>query len=203
MVSADISIAMAGQEALRWRQMALRSDIDEVKKAFDRELEMLVPDGVEAHVDHFLGMDDPNLMLLAVVKANGALGSSTGKRLLLPGFFFETRGQIPFVKQEKRQQQVDMHFAERVTDVVTYHLPDGMTVEGAPAEAKISWPAHAVMAVKSVAKPGTLEIIHSEARAFSTAKPEEYGDLRGFYQKVAAANQQQLVLTSATVAKGN
>jgi hypothetical protein len=96
-----------------------------------------------------------------------------------------------------------MHFAERVTDIVTYHLPDGMTVEGAPADAKVSWPNHALLLVKSTAKPGSLEIVHSEARAFSTAKPEEYGDLRGFYQKVAAADQEQLVLTAATGSKGN
>jgi hypothetical protein len=42
------------------------------------------------------------------------------------------------------------------------------------------------------------------ARAFTLAKPLEYQDLRGFYQKVAAADQQQLVLTAAPQAgKGN
>jgi hypothetical protein len=42
------------------------------------------------------------------------------------------------------------------------------------------------------------------ARAFTQAKPEEYQDLRGFYQKVAASDQQQLVLTAVSVAaKGN
>jgi hypothetical protein len=42
------------------------------------------------------------------------------------------------------------------------------------------------------------------ARAFSYAKPEEYQDLRGFYQKIAAADQSQLVLTTAPLAsKGN
>jgi hypothetical protein len=42
------------------------------------------------------------------------------------------------------------------------------------------------------------------ARAFTEAKPEEYQDLRGFYQKVATADQQQLVLAAApAAAKGN
>jgi hypothetical protein len=40
-------------------------------------------------------------------------------------------------------------------------------------------------------------------RFFTVAKPEEYQDLRSFYQKVAAADQQQLVLTSSPAAKGN
>jgi hypothetical protein len=41
------------------------------------------------------------------------------------------------------------------------------------------------------------------SRAFTIAKPEEYQDLRAFYQKVAAADQQELVLTRAPAAKGN
>jgi len=41
---------------------------------------------------------------------------------------------------------------------------------------------------------------------FTQAKPEEYQDLRTFFQKVASTNQQQLVLTTASAAspaKGN
>jgi hypothetical protein len=41
------------------------------------------------------------------------------------------------------------------------------------------------------------------SRAFIIVKPEEYRDLRDFYQKVATADQQQLVLTRNPIAKGN
>ena len=40
-------------------------------------------------------------------------------------------------------------------------------------------------------------------RAFALAKPEEYQDLRAFYQKVAAADQAQLVLSLDSPAKSN
>jgi hypothetical protein len=46
--------------------------------------------------------------------------------------------------------------------------------------------------------PGQIEVTRTLARAFTLAKPEEYQDLRGFYQKVAVADQGQLVLTAAT-----
>jgi hypothetical protein len=45
--------------------------------------------------------------------------------------------------------------------------------------------------------------VRTLARAFSYAKPAEYQDLRGFYLKVAAADQQQLVLARNPTAKGN
>jgi hypothetical protein len=60
-----------------------------------------------------------------------------------------------------------------------------------------------VLVAKNQTSPGKLEIAFVVARAFSTAKPEEYQDLRGFYQKVAATAQAQLVLTSTPAAKGN
>ncbi len=197
-------VIMLGQEALSWRQTALENDPDEVKKQFDHSLESFVPDGVEAHVDHFLGLDDPEVNLIAVVNVHGSLGTATSKRLLLPGFFFETRGRLPFVNQEKRLEPVDMHYGDLVIDQITYHLPANLTVEGAPQNTKISWQSHAVFVTKTASAPGQITIARQLARAFTLAKPEEYQDLRGFYQKVAAADQAQLVLTKAPPAeKGN
>jgi hypothetical protein len=202
-VTGNFYFVMTGQEALRWRQAALENDLDEVKKQFDRWLESTVPDGVDAHLDHFLALDDPDSNLMAAVKVHGSLGTATSKRLLLPGLFFETRGHHPFVDREKRLVPVDMHYGELVTDEIVYHLPSGLAVEGAPQDAKIPWEGHAAFVVKTASAPGQITVTRQLARAFSIAKPEEYQDLRGFYQKVAAADQQQLVLTAAPAAKGN
>jgi hypothetical protein len=206
-VTGHVNIIMTGQRALHWRQAALEEDDAELKKQFDREeLERVVPEGVEAHVDHFLSINDPYSNLIAVVNLSGTLGTATAKRLIVPGFFFETRGHTPFVNEEKRLEPVDMHYGDHEMDEITYHLPNGVTVEGAPQDANISWPGHALFIVKSKTAPDRIIIADSLARAFTEAKPEEYQDLRGFYQKVAAADQQQLVLTTssaAPAAKGN
>ncbi len=201
-VTGHINIVMTGQRALHWRQRALEEDDAELKKQFDREeLERIVPTGVEAHVDHFLSMNDPYTNLMAVVNLKGTLGTATPKRLILPGFFFETSSHVPFVNEEKRLEPVDMHYGERVSDDVTYHLPDGTTTEGVPQDANIGWPAHALLVTKSVTRPGQIEIGQTLSVAFTFAKPDEYQDLRGFYQKVAAADQEQLVLTLAPSAQ--
>jgi hypothetical protein len=193
-VTGQIQIAMTGQGALHWRQTALENDLSEVKKQFDEELAAIVPDGVQAHVDHFEAIDDSNANLTAIVNIDGTLGASTAKRLVIPGFFFETRGRIPFVNEEKRIEPVDMHFGERVTDQITYRLPAGATVEGAPQDASISWPNHALFVAKSLTQATQITVAQTLTRAFTVAKPEEYQDLRDFYQKVAEADQAQLVL---------
>jgi hypothetical protein len=192
-----LRFAMVGQPALRWRQIALRNDEDEVKKQFDLWLETIVPEGVEAHVDHLTGLDNPDVNLVAFVNAKGTLGTATGKRLLLPGFFFETRGRHPFVGEENRQEPVDMQFSEVVDDEVVYRFPAGLTVEGAPQDAKISWPSKAILSTSSMPVRGQITINRSLARAFTFVMNSQYQDLRAFYQKVAASDQQQLVLTSS------
>ncbi|HVN93966.1 MAG TPA: DUF3857 and transglutaminase domain-containing protein [Terracidiphilus sp.] len=195
-VTGRINIVMVGQAALHWRQRSLSEDESELKKEFDREeLEGVVPEGVEAHVDHFLGTSDPYSNLMAVVTLKGSAGAVTAKRLILPGFFLETRSRVPFVKEEKRETGVDMHYGRRVTDEITYHLPDGATVEGAPQDANIAWQGHALLVAKSASQPGQITVAQTMSIGFTFAKPEEYQDLRGFYQKVAAADQAQLVVS--------
>ena len=202
-VSGSINITMAGQAALRWRQIELRNGDAEAKKRFDNELAQMAPPGIEARVDHFLGMNDPGLGLMAVAKVSGAMGAATSKRLLLPGFFFESRGHEPFVAKEKRLEPVDMQYAERVNDQVVYHLSPGISVEGAPQDADISWPQHAVYIVKTKSDSGQITIARAVLRGFDVAKPSEYQDLRGFYQKVDAGDQQELVLNAARPANEN
>ena len=73
---------------------------------------------------------------------------------------------------------------------------------GAPAAADDLWQGHAVHIVKTVPSAGQIIIFRHLARAFTLAKPEEYQDLRGFYQKVAASDQQQLVLSASAPGKG-
>ncbi len=202
-ISGRFNFVLNGQAALHWRQIALRNDLDEVKKQFDHQLEEMVPAGVEAHVDHFLALDQPDTNLLAIVTVKGTLGTSMTKRILLPGFFFESRANLPFVKEDKRMEPVDMHYGDRTTDEVTYHLPADMTVEGAPQDEKVSWAGHAMYVTQTQTTPGQIVVARLVARAFSEAKPEEYQDLRGFYQKVAAGDQQELVLQNTVETKGN
>jgi hypothetical protein len=201
-IAGNFRFVMAGQQALQWRQAALRQDVDEVKKRFDEWLGGMVPAGVEAHVDRFVGLDDPSANLIAAVKVQGAPGTATAKRVLLPGFFFETQSH-PFVDQAQRLEPVDMHYAEQVTDQVVYHLPASLALESAPQDAKIPWEGHGVLVVKTKTDASQITITRSLAHAFTILKPEEYQDLRGFYQKVAASDQQQLVLTASPAAKGN
>jgi len=78
-----------------------------------------------------------------------------------------------------------------------------LTVATAPADAKEVWKDHAVFSGRFKSEPGQVTATRSLTRAFTFAKAAEYTDLRGFYQKVAAADQVQLVLAVSASEKGN
>ena len=131
------------------------------------------------------------------------MGSSTGKRLLLPGFFFSTGAHHQFVSEEKREIAVDLHYAEQVIDDAVYHLPAGFTVESAPTPTQLPWEGHAALVVKTAPGAGVIDIRHTFQRAFVLLEAKEYPALRDYYQKIAASDQQQLVLVKAPGAAGN
>jgi len=202
-VKGTARFVLTGQEALYWRQLAIRNDEEEVKKQFNESIRASMPDGVEADFNHFLGLPDYDSKLMAVVNVSGNMGTATGKRVFLPGLFFEAHASHPFVAQDKRTMLIDVHYPKQDVDQVTYHLPAEYAVETPPQAANISWAAHAIFKVDSKASSNDVTVSRVAAFNFSILPATDYGDLHDFYQKVATADQQQLVLTRVQVAKGN
>lgn len=202
-VKGNIRFIMRGQEALRWRQMTLRNDESEVKKRFNEEIRSQLPEGVQADFNHFLGLPEYESNLLAMVDVSGTVATVTGKRLFLPELFFASHANHPFVAQDKRTTSVDVHFAQMSQDQVTYHLPAEFTLDSPPAPASIGWPNHAAFKSSTTVQGNDVVTTRTVGYNFTILAPNDYGDLHDFYQKVAAADQQQLVLTKTQTAKGN
>ncbi len=202
-VKGTVRFVLTGQEALRWRQLTLENDDEEVKKQFNESLRESMPDGVLADFDHFLALDDYNANLMAIVKVSGSLGTATGKRFFLPGLFFESHAKHPFVAEEKRSIPVDVHYARMEKDDVTYHLPEGFTVESGPQATDVPWPSHATLKIASNPVTNGIQVTRTFAYNYTLLDPKEYEGLHDFYQKLATADQQPLVLTRASEAKGN
>jgi hypothetical protein len=202
-VTGKLDFAFTGQQALVWRQEALRVGENELKSRFDRWLATQVPAGTQAHLVGFANLDNIAADLTAEATITGTPGSVTGKRILLPAAFFSNAETRTFVAEAKRQLPVDMNYAAQVKDGVLYHLPAGYTVEAAPTAASIPWPNHAVYVFKPALSENGLNIGVALTRAFTILEPSEYAQLCDFYQKVATASQQQVVLVAGGTAQGN
>jgi hypothetical protein len=201
-VKGTVTLGMIGPDALHWRQLALENDPEEIKKRFNEYLRNEVPDGVNTDVVRFTGLDDPTRDLIATFTIEGNLGTATAKRAFLPGMFFESRASHPFVEQDKRVAPVDVHYAKMTVDDVVYRLPAGFAVESSPQTADLSWPNNAMLRIATTVKEGSVEVKRILAHNYTLLGPKDYSDLHGFYLKVAAADQQQVVLTRAAETKG-
>jgi hypothetical protein len=202
-VTGTVRFILKGQPALYWRHVALQNDQEEVKKRFNESMKNEVPDGVQVDFDHFLALEDYSTNLMAIVKVSGNLGAATGKRFFLPAFFFQAHAKHPFVAQDKRITAVDVHYPETELDDVTYHLPAGYTVESAPERSNLSWPDRALFKVGSLQKEGSVQVARSLTYNYTILDAKAYSGLHDFYQKVASADQQQIVLKRAGTASGN
>jgi hypothetical protein len=140
---------------------------------------------------------------MAIVKVSGNLGSATGKRFFLPAFFFQAHARHPFVASDKRITAVDLHYPQSELDEVTYKLPLGYTVESIPQKSNLSWPDHALLKVGAIQKENSIEVGRSLAYNYTLLGAMDYSGLHNFYQKVASADQQQIVLKRASTAPGN
>ena len=201
-VDGNIDVTMTGAEALYWRQIALQNDLDEVKKQFSESLRDYLPEGIHTDFDQFVGLDETGSALVAKLKVSGTLGSPTGKYLLLPEQLFNP-AKHPFVTEAKRITPIDMHYPRTEHDSATYTLPDGYTVGNIPQPAKASWPNHATFTIESAAGQKTVTVKRTLDRNFTLASPSEYSSLHDFYQKVAIADQAQLVLLRPPSEKAN
>jgi hypothetical protein len=199
-VTGTLKILMNGPAALYWRQLNLRADANEAHLQFAEQLRGLMPPGIDAELTGLKGLDTAEGYLEAAAKISGPLGTITGKRIVLPGFFFSTGPRAQFVADEKRERAVDLNYAEQVIDDTIYRLPGEYSVESAPPASQLPWPEHATLVVKTANSPSTLDVRHIFARAFTLLDPKEYGALRDYYAKVAASDQQPIVLAQGTAA---
>jgi hypothetical protein len=195
-VSGTLKVGFIGQQALEWRQRALKADASALKGQLESELQSQVPDGVQIHIDRIAGLDDPGKQLVAVLQVTGTLGTRTGSHLILPRLFFDSKATDPFPAEEVRSLPVDVHYAAQEQEQITYVFPTGFALEGTPEDASMKWEENA--AYKLVAKADATSITSARilARGFTLLGPAEYGRLRDFYDKVALADHQQLALSA-------
>ena len=190
------TVSYTGDAALRWRQEALKGDDTSLNEDLKANLEHMLPGGMEVRVtsvDHLAEFDKP---LAIHYEVKGPIGSSTGKRLLVTANVFETN-EKPKFPEPKREVAVDMRYPSITSDAVRIKYPEGLVVESAPADAKISYPNSAAFSTSSKTAPGSITLYRNFINGRTLYLEKDYADLRGFYSKVETKDQETLVLTRA------
>jgi len=196
-VFGTLKVGFIGQQALEWRQMALRTDANTVRDRLQKTIAAEVPDGVQIHIDHISSLEDPTHQLVAVIQVSGSIADRAGKHLALPRLFFESKETSPFPSEDARTLPVDMHYPAQEQEQITYALPNGYAVEPTPQDATLKWEDNAAYQLRSKVDPGSITNARLLARGFTLLDPSEYGKLRDFYLKVVTSDKQQIALTAS------
>jgi len=127
-------------------------------------------------------------------EVKGGIGSSTGKRLLVPANLFEANSKPKF-PETKRDLPIDMHYPSSLQDAVRLKLPGSLAVESAPAPSQAEMKGSGDFETANKAGPGSMTFFRNVVIGKSMFPVTEYPALHDFYSKLAAKDQETLVLT--------
>jgi hypothetical protein len=201
-VSGTLKVAFIGQRAIELRQLGLKSGVDPLKDEISKVIAQQLPPGLHASVDHMVYLDDPSRQLLAVIPVSGSLSKGTNGRLELPRVLFEAQEKNPFPQDNSRELPIDMRYPAEEQERITYVLPPGLWLEKTPADTTAKWEDNAAFQLRTKVEGGNVTEARVFARGFTLLEAKDYAELRKFYQKVIAADQETLVLSGSQTSSG-
>jgi hypothetical protein len=190
-----IRIVMTGSAALYWREEALETDEEAARKDFSNELTGALPAGLTLKIAGLTPLDTGEQPLTATLEVSGSLGTRTGKRIFLPGNFFEAQEKPRFVSAT-RQNPVYLHYAYTTGDQVKLTLPATTSVEILPKTSAVSYAPSADYAADYRWSGNTYQYNRRLRVSKILYQTKDYPELRDFFQKVNAQDQTQLVLVT-------
>ncbi|HJX83433.1 MAG TPA: DUF3857 and transglutaminase domain-containing protein [Candidatus Angelobacter sp.] len=201
----EVTVSYTGGEALERRLDAFSTDEAGRKKNLEDELKTWLPNGAAVKMtsaEGWAGTNEPLMVHFSVEVASYA--SSAGKRLLIPSYLFQAKQKDAF-KGDSRKFPIYFPYAFAEVDTITIKVPPGHSLEGAPPEQHAGLP----YAIYNNASEfdGTQFVTKRELRVNGIWFPlKDYAQLKDFFNKVQAGDEQQAVLRSGggtNAQKGN
>jgi hypothetical protein len=198
-VSGTVDLKFIGQDALKWRHLALTSDPETVERDMKERVEHMLPGGMEVKVVSIGKLEDYEEPLTAKLEVHGPIGSATGKRLIIPGDLFETNSHAIF-SSEKRELPVDLSYRYTAHDALRISFPQNFQIESSPTGGAFTIPKMAVYNFKSTADSTSITVWRDLYMGEVLFMQREYPMLRTFYSQFEAKDQEPIILKVATAA---
>ncbi|HYX53011.1 MAG TPA: hypothetical protein VE783_06140 [Candidatus Limnocylindrales bacterium] len=189
----DILVKYTGSEALERRLDANDTDAVGFNKQLEDELKALLPNGASVKAVKVEGTEGSAEPLLASFSVEvPSFGSITGKRMLLPSSLFQGSRKSAF-QAVTRKFPVYFAYAYAEIDNLKLKIPAGYKLETAPANADAGIPYASYH--NEVSVNGSELAAHRELKMNGVFfKVDQYGEVRDFFSRVQAGDEQQAVL---------
>jgi hypothetical protein len=199
-IEGNMKAVFMGQEALTRRQAALKTDAEGRKKELEDEIKGWLPAGAEVKLVSNPAWEATSDEFTATFHVQTTLAASAGKRVLLPLHVFQFNEKPKFPSPE-RSNGVYLYYPSRELDDVSVTLPAALEIETLPQNesARVDY---AVYKSNWQQQQRTVTATRDLAMAGFVFAPNEYKDLKGFYDKVKAGDEQQAILKVSANAAG-
>ena len=193
-VTGNVNMTYTGDPALFWREQALTGDATELNRELKTSIEHLLPGGMEVTID---SVGDPATYekpFAVSASVKGAIGSSTGKRLLVPANLFEGNAH-PLFPHATRELPIYFEYPRVVQDAIRINLPAGMTVESMPEHKKEMLKTSMLYEMLPEKTPTSVTIHRNYVLGEIGFPLAAYPELRTFYTTMESKDQEPIVIT--------
>ena len=188
-----VTVAFTGQSALVYRMAGWRDGEEGQRELLEKQLSEWLPRNAVLKVGQVEGATDENLPLVAHFTVSiPSYAASAGERLLVPSEIFQANTKQVFTR-DRRLHAIFLPYPFREVDQVTLALPAGIDVEGRPQPQEVSIPFSSYRTQRQ--QSGSTLIFKRDLTLAAVWLPADaYPELRGFYKKVKAGDEEQAVL---------
>jgi hypothetical protein len=124
---------------------------------------------------------------------NGTLGTSTGKRLLMPADLFMAGASATFL-HEKREQAVYFDYPQTTQDAVRLNFKKGISVEAAPAADKFKFQDRDAYDMTVTSDETSFTMRRSHLHGDFLIPLKDYPALRQYYSQFESKDKENVVL---------
>ena len=201
-ITGTIKLTFMGAAAVRWRHAALTGDDESLKNGLRTHLEEMVPKSLEVKVDQIVNLKEYEQPLIVSYQVGGGLGTTTGKRVVMPSDLFESGSSASF-PDEKRVQPVYFHYPQTTQDALRITVPKGFDVEAVPTQTKLYLQRQESYDFVVTSDETGFTARRNHAQNEIIVMPKDYDELRKYYSQVDSKDQESVVLkTGAAIAPG-
>jgi len=191
-VSGLLGVGFFGIEGMIRRQQGGRTDAEGRKKLLEDEVKGWLPGGSEVTLTATPLWDETEKPMVAQFKISCPAAVSAGKKVVMATHIFQS-GEKPMFSAAQRINPVYLYYPSRQIDDIQITLPPSMDVDSLPAPRKIQ--LDYAMYTAEDKKQGNVIVTQRDLAMAGMAFPvAEYGNVKGFYEKVKAGDDDQVIL---------
>jgi hypothetical protein len=194
-IAGNLQVTFFGQEALSRRIRGSRTDAEGRTKLLEDEIKGWLPDTAEVSLSNKPLWDSGDEPLITLFKISTPIVTAAGRRRLLPIHMLDFNRPALFQHAE-RKFPVYFDFPYSAFDEIHVFLPLGVRPESLPANNQVSL-GYAVYGTEYSVNGRELTATRMTGIGDFAFPVEKYPELKSFFEKVKAGDDQQIVLTGA------